>query len=375
MIMFSVRCLLLCLCLLLVTAKLSVADAIFSFEQDKVHLLEILHPGRDSNKVENLALVETTSNEFYMDVPSVYCYDSVCKMDTVRVFWNNIGVYSRLELREGIQLEKSEGEDFSDLDYKKLHTILKNEKSALKNLGIGDILKSKNPHELDVDAISGATAIEIDESEFVKGAIITCYTIWHWANSSIKDTIRNISGDALNTEEILSYLSKSKDEKLFGMEQITRKAIYDEKTVDSILRLKVKDGSELNKLRLRYLEQADLQTYLSSIKELFNFGTSSQKSLYLQSLRKNIDSITKDYFESFSQEVLKLNSYQEVNLFLILLEEKGHVSSLILDNIMPLLDKDILIARRAYWYLSNQKLNRVQQKRIVSFQKKNKDYL
>ncbi|MGQ1909440.1 hypothetical protein ACT3CE_06590 [Marinifilum sp. RC60d5] len=369
----SVRCLL--LLLLLIFVKVSVADAIFIPEKEKLHRLEVVHPGKEHNATEQLTLIENTNNEFYMDVPSVYCYDNVCKMDTLRIFWNEIGSYDRFELNKGIDLEKAEGEKFSKADYEKLHRILKNEKSAFRNLEISDILKSKNLHESDVDAMSGATAIDLEENEFVKGAVITCYTIWHWANNPIQDSIRRISGDALSADRLNSYLCKDEKRKLFAIQQIIRKGIYEKKTIDAINHLNLDKDRKLNKLRLSYLEKADAKIYFSSLVKLFKEGTATQKSLCLQSLRKTNYAFPVGFFEMFSQESLKLNTYQEVNLFLNLLEEKGAPSNVIIGNIISLLDKNILISRRAYWYLSNQKLNADQQNRLEAFRKENKDYL
>ena len=375
MMKFSVRCLLLCLCLLLVTVKLSVADAVFLPKKEKLHRMEVVHPGKENKTAERLILVEDQNKEFYMDVPSVYCYDDVCKIDTLRIFWNEIGSYERFVLKEGIDLEKAKGEKFSKADYEKLHSILKNENSAFKNLEINDIIKSENLHELDVDAISGATAIEIEEDEIVKGAVITCYTIWHWVNSPIQDSIREIHGDALNIAALNSYLYKDEDRKRFAIEQLSRRGVYQNKILATINNLELDSDSRLTKLRLNYLEQANGKIYFNSLIKLFKGGTANQKSLYLQSLRKTSYSFPVGFFESFSFETSNLNSYQEINLFLNLLEEKGSPSNVILDNIMPLLDKNILISRRAYWYLSNQKLSSDQQNRLEGFRKENQDYL
>lgn len=371
----SVRCLLLCLCLLLVTIKLAVADAVFLPKKENLHRMEVVHPGKENDATEQLTLIEGINHEFYMDVPSVYCYDDVCKMDTLRIFWNEIGSYERFELKEGIDLEKAKGEKFSKADYEKLHSILKNENSTFKDLEINDIIKSKNLHELDVDAISGATAIDLDENEFVKGAVITCYTIWHWANNPIQDSIREIHGDALNIAALNSYLYKDEDRKRFAIEQLSRRGIYQNKILATINNLELENKSKLNKLRLSYLEQANGTIYFNSLIKLFKVGTANQKSLYLQSLRKTNYFFPVGFFESFSFETSNLNSYQEINLFLNLLEEKGSPSNVILDNIMPLLDKNILISRRAYWYLSNQKLSSDQQNRLEGFRKENQDYL
>lgn len=373
MMKFSVRCLL--LCLLLVTNKLAVADAVFLPKKEKHYWMDIKHPGSTNKTIEHLALIENSEGEFYMDVPSVYCHANVCKMDTVRIFWNNIGFYKRFELDTGVKLEKGKDRLFTSQDYEKLHTILQNENSPFKEVQINDIVVVDEAIHGEVDSYSGATVLELDEKESIEGASLTCYTLWNWVHSSIKDSIRRITGDALSTKQLLSYLSKNEKEKLFAIEQLSKKGIYKKQAIFAIINLRIEDNSKLNKLRLHYFEQADSKIYFNSILKIFEVGRAGQKSLYFQSLRKTNKAFPAGFLESLSLESSNFNSYQEVNLFLNLVEEKGISSSVTIGNIMPLLDKNILISRRAYWYLSKQKISPDQQKELDAFRKGNQDYL
>ena len=120
---------------------------------------------------------EGAADQFYMDVKTVVCGDSQCRIDTVRIFWDELGMYDRLVLPKGIQLEKAEGEHFDQADYKKLDAILADKNCSLKEVYKEEVVGTEATEG--VDGISGATII-LNNKDYVKGAVWTCYTLWHW---------------------------------------------------------------------------------------------------------------------------------------------------------------------------------------------------
>ena len=68
-------------------------------------------------------------------------------------------------------------------------------------------------------------------------------------------------------------------------------------------------------------------------------------------------------------------SVQEIDLVIELVGGQGEISQDLLNTVMGLLERPIVISRRAYWFLSEQTLNPVQQKALADFERKNQEYL
>ncbi|MEM6770624.1 MAG: hypothetical protein AAF597_08585, partial [Bacteroidota bacterium] len=92
--------------LVFLVAASSWCAAMRSSAEEVYHDVAVIHPGVDVATPVTCRLVEVRNasghpTEFYLDVPSVVCGDSQCRVDTVRIFWNAFGDYERLLLPFG----------------------------------------------------------------------------------------------------------------------------------------------------------------------------------------------------------------------------------------------------------------------------------
>ena len=216
----------------------------------KEHNVLIKHPGEE--KPIEVTLVEISNKEglpveYYMDVQSVICLQGVCKVILVRLYWDNIGNFKKYLLEEGKTLEKYKADLFDSSDYSKLHTILANPDSPFKDVRLNEVLTVVN--ELDtheVDAISGATALELDEKDTVTGASLTCYTLWHWANGEIISIIKNITGNSASSDNLFNFLiNENKTYFFVALEVLNKRKIYTNKFVETIIQQSFKDENLL----------------------------------------------------------------------------------------------------------------------------------
>lgn len=352
------------------------------FFQDKfnsiAHEVVVNHPGEKGASTVVLHEVRDPNGlpvEYYMDVESVICLEKVCKVIPVRIFWNNIGVYQRYEMEKGATLEKYEDDIFTPYDYKKLNSILANVDSPFKEVYIDEILTVVDELSEDVDAISGATALELDEKDTVPGAALTCFTLWHWANGEIVSIIKNITGDAVSKQQLKAFLQDNDNSYYYlVLEQLTKRGIYLDEYLDLVLE-RVKENAVVIRPTIDYIETAPEEFYFEAIKRIFLMGNQPQKIAALKSIQ-NIEYIpTLDYLNSLGANISTLDSFQETAAFLELMEIRENYSEKLINNILPLLDKDFLIARRAYWYLLNAPLSAVQMTKRDIFLAQNKDRL
>jgi hypothetical protein len=343
------------------------------------HMVSVKHPGEEG--VIDVILTEIQNKEslpieYYMDVESVICLKEVCKVIPVRVFWNNLGIYQKYELKKNATLEKYEADLFEPQDYNKLHTVLSNIDSPFREVRLDEILTVVDEHAAeDVDAVSGATALELDEKDTVPGAALTCFTLWHWANGEVVSKIKKNTAETVSNEQLLDFLSiENSDYYEMALEQLAKRNVYEAKFIDTIIQ-GVTNDDKLLRVTFKYLETSPSEIYFSSVKKIFVNGNKLQKIAVAKSLQSTKYAISKKYLDSFGKDAQRLSSFQEVSAFLELMQSKNPSSTIIIEAIMPLLDGDFLIARRVYWFLSNQNLHLVQKETINNFYNKYKTKL
>ncbi|NIJ44830.1 hypothetical protein FHR24_001269 [Wenyingzhuangia heitensis] len=347
--------------------------------QQKVHNIEVFQPAVDKVKPINCKLVEETlldgTQRFYVDVNSVNCGENICEVIVVRVFFDELGRYQRIDLEPGDELEKAKGKPFTKEDYSKLEEILNNKNSELKvvfkeDLVTSDVVERGNS---DIDGISGATS-SISPSETVEGAVWTCYTLWHWANGDVVKNIRKIRAHQLkNTDLVTDFLQRTDfGYQQFAIDYLTERKVYDSVTVSAVKQEGIQGDYPLFKEVLSYVEQSPDTTYYKVIKDLFEKGNYKKRVACLNSVSFLQKQQNASFFDELSTQINTF-SYQEVEMFLTILQLNSYKSTVLKTELIKLLNNsNFLIARRAYWFIGNNhlELSENQQKKVSGFQKK-----
>lgn len=343
------------------------------------HKISIKHPGEKD--IINTYLIEVRDEnglaiEYYMDVESVICLAEVCKVIPVTLYWNNIGEYQRYKLQEGTTLEKYESDLFESNDYKKLHRILKDKYSPFSDVFIEDIWNIPTTiKKEDIDAISGATILALDDEDTVPGAALTCYTLWHWANGNVISIIRKKTGESASEDQLKTFISdKSKAYFNIALDALNTQNVYSKAMINLIIE-RVKKDNALLKNTFSYLENTPSELYKKAISNLFFNGGKFQKLAVIRSLKMENTKVSSEFLDTLSSEFKDLKSFQEVSALIDLMESKNHTSLIVNKNVFLLLESEFLVARRAYWFLSNQNLNLIEQKKLKTFHKKYKEKL
>lgn len=349
-----------------------------------IHQVKVLHPAIDKDNAVDCELVEEIlsdgTKQFYLDVDSVNCGEEICKVVTVRMFWDELGQYVKYELQEGEGLEKKEGAPFTKEDYKKLEWVLNNKNSELEHvfkdeLVVSDFVEHGN---VDVDAVSGATST-VSPDETVEGAVWTCFTLWHWANGEMVSEIRKITREKLTNENLIErYLNHhDSDYKTFAIESLGLRKAFDSITISEIEKQAIASEYKVFKVGLAYIESLPKEAYYTSVSHLFHQGDYKKRVACLNSVSETNKGENTVYYNDLSKGIASF-SYQEVEMFLTNLKQNNFTSPILTQNLIELLKADnFLIARRAYWFLSHQEelLDKKQRKKLKKFRKKYKDRL
>ena len=153
--------------------------------------------------VQQMLDLETKSVVFYSSqlyVPA--CNTGECKMIEMTMFWDVYGNYFKYTVSQNTPLTKANHKLFTKSDYIKLHLILNNTKSKLKEFKISDLTEKQAGKRFKTDAKSGASIKFFGEPR-IKGAIKTTYTLWHIANGTVSSKINKLSQTFIKKENLL----------------------------------------------------------------------------------------------------------------------------------------------------------------------------
>lgn len=313
------------------------------------------------------------SSYFFLEVESVLCADHICMVVPVRLFWDNYGRYKRYELEPGVELEKGEGLPFEKEDYEQLDRILANEESALRELSYADITQTKVHGE--VDAMSGATALILSDQESIEGATWTCFTLWHWVHGEMKTRIREAYALTLEQRQLREMLdSKEEEMKLFAYESLAYREDLEEDTEWALLaqapRLTLEEARIICTAQAKW--PLDFRVQLSQ--SLLTNPAEAVRLISLETIDKNEQE--KEFKPLLFDHLETISSLPEADKVLNILGRYGPLMSTEVDAMQEILkEKDLLITRRLFYFLQNQKLSASQQSVMDDFYRQNSQYL
>ena len=352
-----------------------------SARADKAELLsvEIAHPELNEGKAQSCSLYRISDQagcpqEYYMDVDSVACGDGVCEVIKVRLHWDALGGYIRYEFPKGGTLTKKGHKPFNRVDHEKLHLILSDSGSALRKFNPASLAAPDTAGD-DVDAVTKPTPLFYQNS-VVKGAIYTCYTLWHWVNGDAAKKILELTSKTCSHEHLMRYVNEGSDKFfIFAVEQLGDRGVFDEATASAIIKRANEGRAVYMQGALSYFELAQMkgaqEFYYNAIMQFFAEGNSQKRTLCLRSLGESGQSGSDEFYKKMAGFLPELGSYFEVHLLLNILEAHNPDSVEIMKQVEKVLENDnFLIARRAFWFLEKRKLSEAQAKTVEAFRVK-----
>lgn len=165
------------------------------------------------------------------------CEGKKCYAVEMDFHWDLIGRYQYFDSIPGKGLTKLDHIPFTPSDYKKLDAVLRNPNSILSAYKAEDLVKDTRGSS--IDGSTGATAEDLRNS-IVEGAVYSCFTLWHIAQGSVKDSLQSLT---------LSMLSRELVQKLVGL-----------------------SDEEINYFLIRNFTAMDFSTYLPELLQTIEEG-------------------------------------------------------------------------------------------------------
>jgi hypothetical protein len=317
-------------------------------------------------------------NAYFMDVDSVVCEEGKCEIVTVRLHFDPLGNYERYELPSGGNLTKWGHKPFSQGDHEKLHSILSDPYSPLKDVAWDQITmpKSAGDSGKNADGNSGATVLS-KRNHVVVGAAYTCCTLWHWSHGETATAVRDMTIEASDRQDLIAYLQSEEDEFAeFALDQMLTQELFDVETATAVVQIMRHGREKLADPAFRYLEKASSETGSDWIfrcrEDEYLVEDSSKRVQFLEALRDTDQEFPPGYLDRFGGWLTRADTYYEVHLLLTLMEREGVSSDETVNETMALLESDdSLVVRRSYKHLKGRKLKPSQLQRLEAFEGKN----
>ncbi len=191
--------------------KVNTCRKAFVYKTDEFAVADVITICRDAEKIP-------IGYESRINMP--VCDDKLCANVILMFYWDLAGNYVRFDTLPGKPLTKFDHKRFSDADYKKLDQILKDGNSMLRILGKEDLVdKTVKIKAASVDAVTGATPKTI-KNAVVEGAVYSTYTLWHFINGAVRDSMAVYTRSIYSTQIAMRLLkSDNFESQLFALKQ------------------------------------------------------------------------------------------------------------------------------------------------------------
>jgi len=144
---------------------------------------------------------------YYSNLNIPACNTGECKLIIMTMYWDMYGNYYRYTVPENIPLTKANHKEFNKSDYVRLHKILNDKTSKLKDLEFNKLTEKQADNNYKTDGNTGATIKFIDKTK-IKGAVKTTHTLWHVANGKVQKEILSMTNEEINNNPNKIFNSK-----------------------------------------------------------------------------------------------------------------------------------------------------------------------
>lgn len=288
---------------------------------------------------------------YHRKIRTSVCFDGLCRLLDIILYWNPTGSYLGFELPKGEFLSKAEHDPFTAEEYQKLHTILSDSLSPLGDYSFAELVSGEENTE-GVDAVSSATLTEI-QHYVISGAAYTTYRLWHIFYGITPEIISRQTLANFSDAMALKILgSNSVGDQLWALNNLPGLPNYSEELINKIFELTKDSNLNLAERSLQALNQQAVESPLNQRKllDLFVNGEYTLKKLILNKLKlagvphSNIIQTLGDILPSLNGDLLGsvLDYFFETGI------RNEHIllqTSALLDN------KNRFISKKAYDFL------------------------
>lgn len=243
------------------------------------------------------------------------CVSGICRMVKLWIFWDGAGNYLGYQLNRTEPLTKRDHVAFDPPDYDRLHEILSDTASILKDLryeDLTDTTKETAPSIMDVDGYTSATNSSLSEY-VIKDAVFTCYTLWHTVYGETRAQIKEILSGRMTSDYIQKLLEGETPHKELAIDQIKENAGYFREFEPQILEMIASADKKISQKAMSLITKEYLSNPQNQLKFIDLIDRSQPATKYeiiykLQSLEVVFDESVLLLLDKFSEGTIGMGA-------------------------------------------------------------------
>lgn len=223
---------------------------------------------------------------YHRNIRTSVCFDGLCRLLDIKLYWNPTGSYLGFELPEGEFLSKAEHDPFTAEEYQKLHGILSDSLSPLGDYSFAELVSGRENSE-GVDAVSSATLTEI-QRYVISGAAYTTYRLWHIYYGITPEKITELTLHRFSEEMALEILKGgSVRDQIWALNNLHKLSSYSNELINVIMDLTHSTNLNLAERSINALNRQAVEPLENQKKllQLFVEGEYSLKKTVLNKLK------------------------------------------------------------------------------------------
>ncbi|GAF02142.1 hypothetical protein [Saccharicrinis fermentans] len=199
--------------------------------------------------------------------------------------------------------------------------------------------------------------------------------MWHYVYGDVKSYMRRVAIEKTTEEKAVEYLlMDSLEFKIFAIEWFTKEHVYKPAISDMVLN-EMLLYPQLIKIGIAYMEQLPVKLYQNVLYELCGSSVSEIRLAALKSMSGSLTQIEGRFMDDVFVLFKGADVYKELNLLFNIADQNNINSKASIELALSLLEKDIIVSRRAYYFLLNQTLNQKQNRVVQKYYVEYKSFL
>jgi hypothetical protein len=321
----------------------------------ELRLTDPVKPELGPQPCEIIQTVDTNGfpQNYRMKLFSEVCLDRSCKVLEATLYWDALGRFLEIEHPPGKPFTKADHIEFTEADYAKLNSILKDTGSLLGTCPISSFSGKKDAQK-DADGISGATAASI-QSSVIKGAGYSSWVLWRWVNGAAHEQLIALTRKSSPPGFILHCLTGGDPAMIqYALETLSLNGVPPQSNLTAAVLSVLKSSDHTNSRQaLEYLKKAipDAEVRNYRLAEIAGQTDEITSRQIIETLDAEPE-LSARVMETLAAQLNHM-SYFQVHIILTIFENRHLKSETATHHIAGLVAADnAFIARRAKEYLS-----------------------
>jgi hypothetical protein len=275
--------------------------------------------------------------QYQIELVTPVCLDEKCELLRATLYLDVLGRYSHMSTPADYSLTKNEHDQFTKSDYQKLDEILCDQYSLLARHPLSDFLIKDKAALQDVDAVSGATPLLLQDA-VVPGAAYTSWVLWRWTNDVLEEKLEAHTITLCN-DRFLEHCLFSKKQPMvtFALQQFVKKQHITQSVRRQCWQILSEQGRAHCRLALKILTIQPTDLLDTQQKLIKLIATNGGSSRLIIDYFAQISEIDPQIWQMMAGQLINIRDFHDLDLTLELLQIRARNDKTVRKHVAALL--------------------------------------